>query len=222
MTDLPSRPISSEERQGTVDRLCAHFAADHLEADDFERRLDLAYAARSRSELVALERDLPAIAADAPAPVAAPLPHPRIDTTRPPRSRDFVVAVMGGAERKGNWTPPRHLTVLAVMGGGAIDFRDATFAAREIDVWVSAIMGGVEILVPPGVYVESNGIAIMGGFGTEEPGRPMDPDAPLIRIRGLALMGAVEIKERLPGESEREARKRLKAESKAKRLRGGT
>jgi len=220
MTDLPAHPISPEARQKTVDRLCAHFASDHLEATEFERRLDLAYAAQTSSELVALERDLPALSPEAGTSSLVPLDHKRVDTTRTTSNWGTMVAIMGGAERKGNWTPPRHLRVLTVMGGAGLDFRDATFATREIEVWVCSVMGGVEIIIPPGVHVESNGIAIMGGFGTEEPGRPTDPDAPLIRIRGLVVMGAVEIKERLPGETDREARKRLKAVRKAKRLGG--
>jgi hypothetical protein len=61
MADLPSQPISPQERQVTVDRLCAHYAADHLDTDEFERRLDLAYAARSGGELMAVVRDLPAL-----------------------------------------------------------------------------------------------------------------------------------------------------------------
>jgi len=226
MTDLPTHPISPEARQKTVDRLCAHFASDHLEATEFEHRLDLAYAAQTSSELVALEQGLPVLApqpedGQSP-PVSAPVPvdPTRVDTTRTTPNRATMVAIMGGAERKGNWTPPRHLRVLTVMGGAGLDFRDATFATHEIEVWVCSVMGGVEIIVPPGVHVESDGIAIMGGFGTEEPGLPADPDAPLIRIRGLVMMGAVEIKERLPGETDREARKRLKAVRKAKRLGG--
>lgn len=82
-----------------------------------------------------------------------------------------------------------------------------------------SILGGADIIVPPGVRVESNGIAILGGFG-KGPDHPTDPDAPTIRINGLVMLGAVSIKERLPGESKREARRRLKAERMAKRLGG--
>jgi hypothetical protein len=214
MTDLPTDPISPQARQGTVDRLCAHFAADHLKTAEFERRLDLAYAAQIGAELVALEQDLPELR-----PVPASLPAARVDTTRPARDWGFTLAIMGGAERKGNWTPPRRLPVLTIMGGAQLDFRDATFATPEINVMLCSIMGGAEIIVPPGVRVESNGIAIMGGFG-KGPGRPTDPDAPTIRINGLVIMGVVAIEERLPGESKRESRRRLKAERKAKRLGG--
>jgi len=214
---LPTQPISPHERQRVVDRLCTHFASDHLATADFERRLDLAYAAQSKAELVALESDLPALgAADEVAVSPAPVRAALVDTTRAVSDRDFMLTIMGGSERTGNWTPPKQLTVLSVMGGASIDFRDAKFASREVSVTILAIMGGAEIIVPPGVHVESNGIAIMGGFGTQTPERPADPDAPVIRIKGLVMCGGVEIVERLPGETDREARKRLKASRKAR------
>lgn len=40
-----------------------------------------------------------------------------------------------------------------------------------------------------------------------------DPEAPLLRVRGLAFMGSVEIRMRLPGESERAAHRRVKREA---------
>ncbi len=214
--DVPATPIPPSERQRTVDRLCAHFAADHLTTPEFERRLDLAYAARTPAELVALEHDLPELTTDdAPAsqvPAAA-----RVDSTLPVSERDFIVSVMGGSERRGRWTPPRKLTVLSMMGGSVLDFREANFATEEVHVTVVAIMGGTEIIVPPGVHVEWNGVAIMGGIGGRDIGQSTAPGAPKVRVSGLVLMGGVDIKERLAGETEREARKRLKAERKAQR-----
>lgn len=222
MTDehLPAHPITPQERERTVKRLCTHFARDHLGVDEFEHRLDLAYAARDKAELVALESDLPVLP-DPRATPAQPEPQPVgasvvVDPTLSVRERDLLVAVMGGAERKGTWTPPKQMTVLAIMGGAELDFRDATFASPVTRVTVVSLMGGVDIIVPPGVRVESNGVAIMGGFGAQEPSRPPDPDAPLLKVNGFAMMAGVDITERLSGESPRQARKRLRAERKAR------
>ncbi|MDX1578166.1 MAG: DUF1707 domain-containing protein [Gemmatimonadota bacterium] len=219
MTDArpPAETISADERQRSVDRLCVHFAEDNLDEEELERRLDLAYAARTKEELAALERDLPVLAdSGTPAARETAVIGPRVDAAQTAARSDFMIAVMGGTERKGHWVPPRRLTCLSLMGGAGIDFRDATFATEEISVKLVTVMGGVEILVPPGVRVEWNGVAIMGGFGSEDR-LPTDPDAPLIRITGLVLMGGVSVQERLPGESAREAKKRLKAWRKAQR-----
>jgi hypothetical protein len=54
-------------------------------------------------------------------------------------------------------------------------------------------MGGIDITVPPDVGVDVDGWAVMGGFGGRAAG-PGTPGAPTVRVVGLALMGAVEVK----------------------------
>lgn len=215
----PARSLSPGERQATVDRLCTHFARDVLTASELERRLDLAYAARTKDELVSLERDLPDLGAESrpgspPAEVAPSVP---VDPGRSAPEHDLIVSIWGSTERKGGWTPARSLTALTLMGGAELDFREAVFATREVSVRVLAVMGGVEVIVPPGVHVEWAGIALMGGVSTPERTGTRAADAPVVRISGLVCMGGVDVVERLPGESAREARKRLKMERKARR-----
>lgn len=219
MTDSPEKALSPEERQATVDRLCAHFARDGMNTTELERRLDIAYAARTRAELVALERDLPALRSETrpagPAPVAtASVP---VDPSRPVPESDLIVSIWGATERKGSWIPPRRLNAVTVMGGTDLDFRQATFATETVSVRLLALMGGVDIVVPPGVRVEWGGIALMGGVSTPEPDTPPAPDAPVIRISGLVCMGGVDVVERHPGESARDARKRIKRDRRARR-----
>lgn len=219
MTDSPEKALSPEERQATVDRLCAHFARDAMNTTELERRLDIAYAARTRAELVALDRDLPALRGETrpaePAPVAtASVP---VDRARPVQESDLIVSIWGATERKGRWIPPRRLSAVTVMGGTDLDFRQATFATETVSVRLLALMGGVDIVVPPGVRVEWSGIALMGGVSTPEPGTPPAPDAPVIRISGLVCMGGVDVVERHPGESARDARKRIRKDRKARR-----
>jgi hypothetical protein len=137
------------------------------------------------------------------------------------KAREIVVAIMGGASRRGQWTPARKNFALAIMGGAELDFREAVLGPGVTEVQVFAMWGGIEIIVPPGVNVESHGIGIMGGFDhfTE---LASDPDAPTLRIAGFACMGGVEITQRYPGESNREARRRRRIERKERReLRGG-
>ena len=215
----PVRSLSPEERQATVDRLCVHYARDALTASELELRLDLAYAARTRAELVSLEHDLPALESEtrlAPPPAEAPSSVP-IDPSRAVRERDLIVSIWGGTERKGGWTPARRLTALTLMGGAELDFREAVFTTREVSVRIVAVMGGVVVIVPPGVGVEWAGITLMGGVATPQRTRPPATDGPVVRISGIVCMGGVDVVERLPGESAREARKRRKIEKKARR-----
>lgn len=213
----PPAPASPAERDRTAVLLSRHFARDHLDVEELERRLDRAYAARSADELRGLTSDLPELPREA-APEAAPEPAsvavagPTVEAGVEMTEREVLVGIMGGTERKGAWTPPRHTIAVVVMGGAGLDFREARLGAKEVRVTVLAIMGGVEILVPPGMRVEVAGSALMGAFEHRADGLSPGAGAPVLRIDGLALMGGVEVKVRLPGESEREARARRKAE----------
>jgi hypothetical protein len=214
---LPAR--LQPQRDRVIQTLCEHFAVDHLSAEELEQRLDLAHRATSLAELEALTTDLPSlasatgVAAEATRALARP---EEVDAT------GIVLAVMGGAERRGVWTPPRQLNVLAVMGGVELDFREARLSPGVTELNVLALMGGVEILVPPGVRVESAVIPIMGGVNSRGVGSTAGPGAPVLRLRGLALMGGIDVRERLPGESGTDARRRLRDERREqKRLRRG-
>jgi len=134
------------------------------------------------------------------------------------RRSGTVLAMLGGVERRGTWTVPRVLNVVAFMGGTMLDLREARLPPGPIELRVVAIMGGVEIIVPPHLAVESEGAAIMGGFEhVERAPQAPDPDAPVLRISGIALMGGVSIEMRLPGESSRDAKRRRKRELKERR-----
>ena len=88
---------------------------------------------------------------------------------------------------------------------------------------IVAVMGGGGVVVPPCLGVEWAGIALMGGVATPERTGPPAADGPVVRISGIVCMGGVDVVERLPGESAREARKRRKIEKTARcRLDSGT
>ena len=107
--------------------------------------------------------------------------------------RGYVVAIMGGAVRKGSWDPPESLRVLALMGGVELDFRDARLLEGTSEVTILAVMGGVKIVVPPDVDLVVDGLGLMGGFPHLRQQAEGEQDARLV-IRGVALMGGVEVK----------------------------
>jgi hypothetical protein len=140
-------------------------------------------------------RDRPA-APPREAPPAAPEPAPlaaRYDVEDEERESETVLALLGGATRHGAWEPAEVVRAVAVMGGIKLDFRDADLLEGETLVHCLALMGGVEILVPPDVNADVQGTGLMGGFPAFRHRAP-DPDAPTLRIRGVALMGGVDVK----------------------------
>ncbi len=204
-----------ERREQVIDQLCESFSRDTLEVDVFEQRIDLAHRANSVSELEALVADLsPGIDTKNTA-LAVRSPVAISERTDHPRSLNLF-SIIGGNERTGVWRAPRIIRAVVCMGGTLLDFREAIFAPGVTEIHVYGVMGGLSILVPPGLAVESHGTGIMGGFEhIERRALDHDPNAPLLRVRGFVMMGGVSVETRLPGESERQAKKRRKRERRA-------
>lgn len=171
-------------------------------------------AGREASALDRPTEPLPASARDHPLPaLASPDEIPE---------RSLMLGVLGGSTRTGRWVPARHIRAVGSLGGVKLDFRDAIFSPGVTEVNAFAVLGGVEILVPPGVRLETSGVGVLGGFESKATVAPTKhPDAPVLRVTGLALLGGVEVTVRYPAESKRDARRRLKYEKKERRRRLG-
>ncbi|GAA0427656.1 hypothetical protein GCM10010357_56660 [Streptomyces luteireticuli] len=193
-SELPEMRVSDAERERVAEVLRTAVADGRLDLEEFGERLDAAYKARTRGELEPLVRDLPAPSAPAPAVDARVGGRP---------TSSLGVAVMGGFRRHGRWTVPRRFTSFAFWGGGQIDLREASFEDGEVTIRCVAIMGGIQVVVPPGLDVRVDGVGIMGGFDSKGAGEGA-ADAPAVRVRvtGLAFWGGVEVVRRAGGESE--------------------
>lgn len=223
MTEAPGGGLGAN-RQKAIDALCEHFANDALSVEEFERRVDRAHKAESTDDLRKLLEDLPSGDLPVRQEDAAPVPLDRAQASVPAsrvKERGYMVAMLGGVERKGRWIPARQNYALSLMGGHVLDFREALLPPGETEVWIFTVMGGAEIIVPPGLPVECDGVAIMGGFEHREDAvLSPDPDAPSLRVRGFAFMGGVEVNIRYPGESSRDAKRRRRIERKERKRLG--
>jgi hypothetical protein len=205
----PNPVALREARERVISALCAHFAEDRLDIAEFESRLDRAHRATALAELDELLADLPALPAQQPPAAHPPVP----DAHR--RERELVLALLGGTTRRGAWAPARRNTAVAVMGGIELDFREAALPPGPTDLDIFCLMGGVELIVPPDLPLVVSGIPIMGGIDAPtQAAPPADPRAPFLRVDAVVIMGGVEVSVRLPGESERDARRRRRAEKK--------
>lgn len=217
--DLPELRASDADRERVAEILRDAVAEGRLAMEEFDERLEAAYRARTYGELEPLTADLPAVAA-APAPLSL-----RKDTAAVTAWSERIVhhtdgsgagiGILGGFQRKGRWTIGRRFTAVCLMGGGELDLREANFAGPEVVITCWALMGGVSIVVPPGVEVDVRGLGIMGGFDSREDGTPGEPGAPRVIVKGLALMGGVGVERKLLKEEKRrlkEEQRRLKDE----------
>lgn len=216
--DLPELRASDADRERVAEVLRDAVAEGRLDMAEFEERLDATYQARTYGELTPITRDLPGAGVTAPA--VSMVKRPAGGGSWPDRivggegSSRWGVAVMGGFQRRGRWTVPRQFNSFAFWGGGELDLREANFAGREVVLNCVAIMGGVNVIVPPGVEVVVRGIGIMGGFDHGQEGVPGDPGAPRVIIQGFAFWGGVGVTRKLP----RAERQRLKDERRQEKL----
>jgi len=182
---LPARPIG-EVRERVVEALSEHFARDHLTLDDLETRMGRVYSSATPQEVESLLDGLPALTVGAPLPAVADPNEP------PPRLRERLVAIFSGIVRRGLWRIPRNLRVVAVMGGVQLDLREAELPPGVTEIRAFVFMGGLDVRVPPGVRLETDGVAILGGFEDRmDETRSVGRDAPIVRITGVAILGGV-------------------------------
>jgi uncharacterized protein DUF1707 len=178
---------SDAERSAVVQQLQAALAEGRITVDEFTERSATAHAARTHADLAPLTRDLPG---GLPAPVAgAPVTRP--DSAVP------VVAVFGGARRKGRWVPARSERAAAVFGGVELDYRGAALGSETLELRALALFGGVDVTVPDDVHVELTGFALFGGRDVSGGvGVAAGPMSPVLRVHALALFGGVTVKAR--------------------------
>jgi uncharacterized protein DUF1707 len=225
--DDGARTPITHTRDMTIDALMEHFANDAMDVDEFERRVGIAHSAGTTEELKALLGDLPGsgslpVALGGSGPTSA-RPGYSLASEADVKETGYVIACLGGAKRKGAWTPARTNYAVALMGGTDLDFREAYLGPGITQVRVFAMCGGIEIVVPPGVRVDCSGLGILGGFEDNSSSAiSPDPGAPTIRVTGVAIMGGVNVTVRHPGETKRDARKRRRLERREqqKRIRG--
>lgn len=234
--DQPGRPrlrAGDSERQQASETLTRAWRQGRITREEFQKRSQESFSATYLDELDALVADLGGLGgllgpndASYQVPVAAlstpdelavrdawrSEPDDNLPAVRyaPEGSRGSAlsVGVMGGVDKAGQWVvAPNHVTI-GVMGGTTLDLRDALFISPETTIICIAIMGGVEVIVPPEMDVHVSGIGFMGGFGWDriDQARPaVAPTAgnPRVQITGLGFMGGVGVTRRERGQPAR-------------------
>ncbi len=177
--ELDSVRASDSERDAAAGRLQAAFAEGRLSDTEFDERMRTALTARTRADLARLMTDLPA---DTPAPL--PVPAGR----QPGR---FAVTFKSSLHRAGRWRVPGHLTTVVYKGDGVLDLRAAELTAHVTTISAVAYKSRVDILVPPGVRVETGGLGV--STASEGLEGPLSPNAPVVHVRGYSYKGSVTV-----------------------------
>lgn len=193
--------ISDDDRHRVAEFLRDAAGEGRIDLTELDERLERTYAAKTYADLVPITSDLPA----RPQPSVPAHRSSGAPVTGGPRI-DSSLAIMSSQDRKGLWqVGPQH-TALALMGNVTLDLRQASLAAPEVVINASAVMGSVNIVVNARTGVVVEGVGVMGTY-TETRAKvapELVPGSPVVRVRGLALMGTVAVTRRpMPGERAR-------------------
>jgi hypothetical protein len=104
-----------------------------------------------------------------------------------------LVAIFDGIRLTSRAQAFRGGSLLSWFGGIDLDLREATLAP-DARLTTTALFGGISLRVPPGWRVESDVRALAGGVDLRGDGAENgQPDAPTLRLDGLAAFGGVSV-----------------------------
>lgn len=182
--------------------LTTAYAEGRLTREEHDERLDQVMAAKTFDELVPITEDL--VYSGAP-PVTAPQQNSQIDTAGAAEETDTLVGILGGTTRSGPWRVRRKTQAYALLGGMELDMTEAVFDAPVVEISGFWCLGGLEITVPEGMEVRNHVMGILGGAEIKQVGEP-DPSAPVLVLKGVAMLGGVEVKTKRKRKKHRDRR----------------
>ena len=144
---------SDADRELVQQILSAALSNGSLSLSEFDERSSKVVVAKTFGDLDNLTDDLPV------AQLGVPIRHRRRPVRRPgsARIRPSPRTQRGrgdvGWEIGGNAAVGDNLQAFALMGGIDIDLREVEFTAPQLTIRCAAIMGGIDITVPPDVTV---------------------------------------------------------------------
>jgi hypothetical protein len=112
----------------------------------------------------------------------------------PSANRFRLMAIFDGAELRSTAKELENGVVVAMFGGAQVDLRRADTGAANLTLDVTAVFGGVEIIVPDSWAVTQLGRAIAAGVDLRVPAVETLPnDAPRLTIQSRALFAGVSV-----------------------------
>lgn len=193
---------SDRDRELVTNVLTTAYSEGRLTKDELDERVAQAIGARTFDDLTPLTRDLVTTGgstttyASTPGTGVRPVPSASaslVDTSHVSTEPERLVAIFGGASRKGDLRVRPDTECLALFGGVDLDWRDATFEAETVEIRGAWVFGGLDIKLPDGVHVRDETTAIFGGADVKDTA-PAGPGVPTVVIKGMCLFGGVSVR----------------------------
>src|SRR5262249_50718988 len=115
-----------------------------------------------------------------------------------------TIAVLGNTEMRGRFRIDSSHEAISVLGNLELDLRGVVLGPGVTTLRVNAVLGTVEITVPPSLIVECEGRGVLGSFsGVYHVPEERGDDEPVLRIVGNAVLGTVDVRTMPPDVSPR-------------------
>ena len=178
----PAVRASDAERDEVAAILSEALAQGRLDSAELAARVDAAYSAKTRAELLPLTADLPAETRKSGAPALAAVERQELDAT-------FSKVI-----RTGRWVAGRHTVATARFGALIVNLSEAVLPGREITLDVNTFCGKAIITVPENARVVDEGGALFGKRAVTSGRGGAEDDGPLIRITGKSRFGKIVVR----------------------------
>jgi hypothetical protein len=168
--------VTDADRERAVHALREHLVEGRLKLDEFAQRVETAIRAGTVDELSATAESLPA--------------------ARPPSGRrrpsHITAGLFAHIARRGRLRLPRRSAVVSGFADVDLDLRGAEITSGRTSILALLLFGNVDLYVPEGIEVDVAGLTLFGN--RREWGRDAtQPDAPVLRVRVVALFGTADV-----------------------------
>lgn len=102
-------------------------------------------------------------------------------------------AVFSGTEQRSNSKRFTGADLTAIFGGTELDLREAEIAERPAHVSVTALFGGVDVVVPREWNVQLDVLPVFGGAADDRPNRAEEHEEVDLVVTGFAAFGGVSV-----------------------------
>ncbi|MBB5922766.1 hypothetical protein FHR81_003823 [Actinoalloteichus hoggarensis] len=170
--------MSHAEREHVIGLLQKAIGLGLIDLDEFSERTDAALASRTREELNVVLIDLPGL-------VVTPLPD-----RRPLHLKVSRASLV----RDGSWAVPSAICVDALAGDVRLDFSEAEFASRVVEIELRTKGSNVDITVSRTTLVESIDLDNRFGFFRDQTRSPGAEPERRLRLEGTVRASSVRIR----------------------------
>jgi serine/threonine protein kinase len=104
----------------------------------------------------------------------------------------YMVSIMAGREKKGNWRPGNPQLVFGLMSGTSLDLTEVQ--AEQVNIRIFTMMAGTDVIVPRGATVDVDGLIVMGAIEDNVSSRHAGNSRMHVRIQAWGLMAGCEVR----------------------------